>query len=49
MPHGTLLYLFHFYESYKIENLNLFLNEALNTVLKYQAYNIYSSAARCDI
>lgn len=49
MSHGTLLYLFHFYDSYKIEDLNLFLNKALSTVLKHQAYNIYSSAARHDI
>lgn len=45
VPHGILLYLFQFCESDKIENLNLFLKEALSTTQILQAYNIYSSAA----
>lgn len=49
MPHGILLYLFQCCELDKIENLNLFLKEALSTILKYQAYNIDSSVARCAI
>lgn len=49
MPPGMLLWLFQFHESDKIENLNLFLKEALSTTQIFQAYNIYRSAARCAI